>query len=210
MHRKILSIENTRVRINDKFDVDIKTVLFVFVKGETSRTYKTDHIELITYINRKYQGFATFINRKGISINKRNPMLSSSLQGVHLDKLKDMSLNDALLNYLETLQNLAGTVTYFNRDTGCGAIHIDTLDMSMSVYACNLRGNKTWYAETACTYLDDKQAVKIDRLARVYPGLTCVVSEGVKFDQEKWNSLDQSRLAFKCDEDGNAINGLFA
>ncbi len=29
------------------------------------------------------------------------------------------------------------------------------------------------------------------------------------FDEDKWNSLDQNSLAFRCDDSGKALNGLF-
>lgn len=38
---------------------------------------------------------------------------------------------------------------------------------------------------------------------------TCVVTSGGIFDTEKWSHLDHSRLAFRKDENGNFINGLF-
>lgn len=83
------------------------------------------------------------------------------------------------------------------------------LDIHLPVYSCNIKGAKTCYSETACMNLERDQTVTLDITGDIHQLFACV-TEGGTFDAEKWASLDQSRLAFKCDETGKAINGLFA
>lgn len=73
------------------------------------------------------------------------------------------------------------------------------------IYACNIPGKKTWFAETACVFYVEGQIIDFD----IKEGGFIVPTTPGIFDAEKWNSLDQDRLAFKCDENGKAINGLF-
>ena len=94
-----------------------------------------------------------------------------------------------------------------------GFINIHGIDDSIiafrKIYACNIKGKKTWYPETACVYYNEGQEIDVE--LHVTHGFEIIVvglTQGF-FDEAKWNSLDKDRLAFKCDEQGNAINGLF-
>lgn len=87
---------------------------------------------------------------------------------------------------------------------------VEGLDWLQPIYACNIVGKRTWYPETACVYYNKGETVDVE--LDVFHGFKLFV-KGITpghFDEQRWNSLDQSRLAFKCDEHGNAINGLFA
>lgn len=77
------------------------------------------------------------------------------------------------------------------------------------MFACNLPGKKTWYEDTACVYYDKGQEVEV-MLNLQYGATFCVGVTAGTVNEEKWASLDQSKLAFKCNEEGQAVTGLFA
>lgn len=95
--------------------------------------------------------------------------------------------------------------------SGCeGLVKIHCTDLMLqTIYACNIQGKKTWYPETACVYYTEGQNVDVELV--VFSGFKLFVNGLTPghFDKQRWESLDQSRLAFKCDENGKAINGLF-
>jgi hypothetical protein len=207
MRRKILDIQTVTTTVNKAFVVKATYVVFALLTGETARTYKASDLFVRCYINRRRSliGGSRRCYRKPLSIKK-----NGSVDEATIETMKRDAWNEAIKSYLMTLNDLEGRVVFFDKSRGEGMVAVDSLGTTFSVYACNLKGKKTWYAETACVYLNKGDTVKIDKLAEVSDGLTALVSEGVHFDAEKWASLDQSRLAFKCDENGNAINGLFA
>lgn len=97
-------------------------------------------------------------------------------------------------------------VTMFDRLRGEGLVSGLNDEGVFTIYACNIPGKKTWFPETACVYYEERTIVDV----RVDDeGFVIGITNGV-FDEAKWNSLDHDRLAFKCDEGGKAINGLFA
>jgi len=115
---------------------------------------------------------------------------------------------DALIERYNEKYFTATVISMGNRSEGLVKIN-ETGDI-LPLYACNIKGTKTWYPETACVYYDDGQVVDVQ--LKVFSGGQIFVN-GIPpghFDAERWNSLDQSRLAFKCDENGEALNGLFA
>ena len=92
-----------------------------------------------------------------------------------------------------------------------GLVKIHGTDLMLqTIYACNINGKKTWYPKTACVYYTEGQEVDVE--LKVFSNFKLFVNGLTPghFDSERWNSLDQSRLAFKCDENGKAINGLFS
>lgn len=96
-------------------------------------------------------------------------------------------------------------VRWFDKLRGEGSVESLDGEFFGIIYACNIPGKKTWFPETACVYYERGQVVDADitdyRAIRLF-------TKGI-FDADKWNSLDQDRLAFRCDDDGKAINGLF-
>lgn len=92
----------------------------------------------------------------------------------------------------------------FDRSRGEGFIKIEGQPGLFDIYACNIPGKKTWYPGTACMYYHRDQEIEIEV---VDGGIKCL-SRGT-FDKKKWDSLDHANLAFRCDENGNALNGLF-
>jgi hypothetical protein len=102
-------------------------------------------------------------------------------------------------------------VVWFDRVSGEAWVRGlgDDSDVSMPLYACNIPGKRTWYPETACVYFERDATIDVE----IHPSLGCSLlvahTPGIQ-DDAKWNGLDQSKLAFRCDESGNAINGLFA
>lgn len=96
-------------------------------------------------------------------------------------------------------------VLWFNRQSGEGWVQSLEDRSGNYIYACNIKGKRTWYESTACVYYAEGEIVNIEVDEN---GFLIGHTPGI-FDSEKWNKLDQSRLAFKCDEQGKAINGLF-
>jgi hypothetical protein len=100
------------------------------------------------------------------------------------------------------------TVVVWSGTEGLVKIHGADL-MLQTIYACNIAGKRTWYPETACVSYAEGQEVHV-RL-EVFSGFKLFVigiTPGI-FDEARWNSFDKDRLAFKCDENGKAINGFF-
>lgn len=205
---KVLFKSTSIVRMNGVLDVKCTRVLYCLVQSETSRTYRTNRVGIRTYINGvKNRGLDT-LSFKSASIKKRDPLSSTCLTD-SINRVFNRSFDDAWSAYVGTLRDLDGEVLYFDRLSGEGMIRVPHLGQTFPVYACNLKGRKTWYPETACVYLQTKQHVKIERLAEVAYGRTAIVNEGVIFDAEKWSRLEHKSLAFRCDDDGNAVTGLF-
>lgn len=100
-------------------------------------------------------------------------------------------------------------VRWFDNSSGKGMVRIIETGDTFPLYACNIAGRKTWYPETACVSYEPKQVVDVE--CKVFAGGEVFVNGLTQgnLDESKWNSLDQSRLAFKCDENGQALNGLF-
>lgn len=184
-----------------------RIVTWILVASETSRTYRVSRIGVSCYINnvKKLSGHAVHWFKKPVSISKSNPCLDKY---DYTHALND-ARREAYMEYLGTLKSLTGRVQWFDKSRGDGSIYCTEIDSYFRVYACNLAGKRTWYAETACVYLDEGQEVTIDKLARVDTGLTPIISQGVKFDAEKWDTLKDKDLAFRCDDSGNVISGLF-
>lgn len=102
------------------------------------------------------------------------------------------------------------TVVWFNRLKGQGYIEIPELTRKrVPIYACNIAGKKTWYPETACVYYVEGQ--EIDVRIDVHPGQTFAIglTPGT-LDAEAWDRIKDKSLAFRCDESGKAVTGLFA
>jgi len=77
------------------------------------------------------------------------------------------------------------------------------------IYACNINGKKTWYPETACVYYETGQIVDVE--LKVFTGFQLFVNGLTPghLDEAHWNRIKDQSLAFRCDEAGNAITGLF-
>lgn len=100
-------------------------------------------------------------------------------------------------------------VISWNGTEGLVEIHGTDL-MFQTIYACNIEGKKTWYPETACVSYEEGQLIDVKLSVFSSFKLLVIGLTPGKLDAERWNSLDKNRLAFKCDEKGEAINGLFA
>ena len=99
-------------------------------------------------------------------------------------------------------------VCSFDRSRGEGLVKLATGEI-LDIYACNIQGKRTWYPETACVYYTEGQTIDIE--IKVFLGGKIFVN-GLTLgtlDAEKWNALDKEKLAFKCNDKGEAINGLF-
>lgn len=100
-------------------------------------------------------------------------------------------------------------VDWFNNVRGVGMITIKD-ELRLPIYACNIKGKKTWYPETACVYYTKGQKIQVKV---TMPGRQTMFAEGLTqgaFDQEGWDRIKNQPLAFKCDDEGKAVTGLFA
>jgi hypothetical protein len=209
--RRILKIENQVLKISDTLNLNVKRVWFAVVSSENSRSIKTDHIGVRSYINNKlaFDGVGARFWTKPVSINRKLGLSDPKLVGPNLDKMRRESDYMAFQRYCLSLSDLSGHVVYFDKRSGQGMVRVHKLDMTFPVYACNLNGKRTWHAETACVYLNEGP-IEGFSLAEVSTGLTISGLNGL-FDAEKWNNLDQSKLAFKVNPETNELeSGLFA
>lgn len=98
-------------------------------------------------------------------------------------------------------------VLWFNILSGKGMILVS--GMRLPIYSCNIPGRKTWYPETACVFYDDNQLVEVK--LSIF-SLNNVMARGVTpgyLDIDKWDRIKEDNLAFRCNEKGEAITGLF-
>lgn len=199
--RRILNVRKSLTTVNGTERVHRLTVVWWCLgRGETSRTIKTDHIACSVYLDGKFRGTEARFPRKITSLNKRAPLESYDLEREAFGK--------AYSTYISSLKDLKGIVRWFDRARGKGVIRIPELNTSFQVFACNLPGAKTGFAETSCVYLIKGESVLVDHI-HDYCGAVIKDSENVHFDQEQWDRLDQDRLAFKRGPDGKFLNGLF-
>ena len=98
-----------------------------------------------------------------------------------------------------------GVVRWFDRLSGTGVIRDVETDQCYRVWACNIIGAKTWFEHTACMYLEQGQPVEFTPV----DGCGACYVTNVIFDSEHWDRIKDQKLAFRCDENGKAITGLF-
>jgi hypothetical protein len=101
-------------------------------------------------------------------------------------------------------------VLWFDKLSGEGMVRGLDGEGTFALYACNIKGKRTWYETTACVYHEAGQVIDLEVMVFYSSNALAVSHTQGTFDANKWNSLDQSKLAFKCNEDGQAVNGLFA
>ena len=101
-----------------------------------------------------------------------------------------------------------GVVRWFNKLSGEGMLRADEDGRSYAVYACNLPGRRTRYPQTACMYYREGQRVEF-KLDISHGAVFVIGVTPAEFDAEKWARLDQEKLAFRCDEAGQLVSGLF-
>lgn len=100
-------------------------------------------------------------------------------------------------------------VRWFDNMRGEGSVRIDD-ELSLPIYACNIKGRKTWFAETACVFYKPGQLVDIEIDVVNY---SAVFAKGLTlghFDTEGWDRIKDQNLAFRCNDEGEVITGLFA
>lgn len=91
---------------------------------------------------------------------------------------------------------------------GEGLVRLESGE-AREIYACNLPGRKTWYPETACVFYEQGETVEVKLDVHLTKTFVIGVTQAY-IDNEKWDSLDHSKLAFRCNDKGEAVNGLFA
>lgn len=213
-YRKVLAVTHAQTTIAGE-TIPVTEVLYCSRLSETSTTVKTNLIGYRVYVgNHKCNGVDAW-HPDPTSINLKNPLESKFFKkiGEHsVKRTKQDAFNQAWKSYVlskpELSKNLTGTVRYWSYDEG--SIYCQSLGMLFVVHACNIKGARTWYPETACMYLKEKETVTFD-LADMGDHFTASKVRGnVYFDEKKWARLDHDKLAFRCDEDGNAVTGLFS
>jgi hypothetical protein len=106
-------------------------------------------------------------------------------------------------------KTVTAKVRWFDKMRGEGTVSIEGAG-TFPIYACNIKGRKTWYPETACVYYEAGQEVQVKIDVHTDTAIFILgVTQG-HFDSEGWDRIKDQPLAFKCDEQGNPINGLFA
>jgi hypothetical protein len=86
---------------------------------------------------------------------------------------------------------------------GAEELHLQT------IYACNIKGKKTWYPETACVFYEKGQIVDVEiHVTHGFDRFVIGLTPG-HLDTEHWNRIKDSSLAFRCDDEGKAVTGLF-
>lgn len=105
-------------------------------------------------------------------------------------------------------KTLSARVCWFNILQGQGMVDVD--GHRLVIYACNIKGRKTWYPETACTFYEDGETVEV-RIECSFGGRVDVIGLTPGYiDNVKWDSIKDQELAFRCNEDGQAVTGLFS
>jgi len=102
-------------------------------------------------------------------------------------------------------------VRWFDKLTGEGMVRLlgdDYSGQSLTIYACNINGKKTWFPETACVSYGKGQAIQVEVSYDKYATFVTGLTQGT-LDVEGWENLKHQDLAFRCDDDGNATTGLF-
>ena len=104
----------------------------------------------------------------------------------------------------------AATVRWFNKLSGEGMVRGlgDHSHISMPLYACNIKGSKSWYEHQACMFHEEGREIEVE--IKVFYGGSILVSHTPGFlDEEKWNSIKDKNRAFAVNDDGS-VTGLFA
>lgn len=195
-YRKVLKTWNETF-IKGEHTVNLKFVIWCCVNSYTARTVKTNHIGFSCYINNNTQlyGIEALHLKKLVSINKKDPMNSKYFTETLGERRISLEFNTAFnLAYKAylgaTIRNVPAEVIYFDKISGKGIIKVPSLDNeTFPVYACNLPGKKTWYAETACVYLTPKDTITVDITGDSYQLFVTNVRGNIQFDEDKWNSL---------------------
>lgn len=206
-YRKVLSVENTKYT-SGQVTVDVKIVLWCIPLSTTSRTIKTDHIMYSVYINRKtkFYGVNGWMPRKAVSINLKNPMKSKFFESLSPERTRNNAFSEAWQDFRATLTGLTGVVSWFNKSSGEGFVKCTQTGELSPIYACNLPQARSGYPETACVFYTEGQEINFK-----YSDHFVIPETIPHFDKEKWDKLDQSRLAFKKNiETGKFMNGLFS
>ncbi len=217
LYQTVLSVVNSTISMPDDSIIPVKTVYWCFLDSETKTTLKTAYICKSVYIkNKKSQGLDVRSFKKPVSIKKSGIMQAlrdldlkhnwGFIGSTHAEALKD-AYRAYILNTPALSKNIDAEVLSFDKNRGSGLVRIQ--GGVYDVYACNIEGKKTWYPETACMYLNKSDTVKVN-LTGAYFKLFVNVIQGGIFDSDKWDRLDQDKLAFKVNAVGTLKNGLFA
>lgn len=124
----------------------------------------------------------------------------------HIVHLECERRREALVEWSKGVTH--GTIDWFDRDRGDGMITCN--GERLPIYACNIKGRKTWYPETACVYYEKGQVVECHIDIQGYGDIFCIGDTPGHFDAERWDQIRDTNLAFRCDDEGRVITGLMS
>jgi hypothetical protein len=167
------------------------------------------------------EGFKNTYTTEKAALDAMQRGLVQSYKPVTLEQIKQLGANEYReADYFRHVQSDDFIKEYNGRKCRAdivawngteGLVKLLGCDLGLqTIRACNIAGKKTWDPETACVYYKVGETVDVELKAfGDFKLFVCGLTPG-HFDAERWDSLDKSKLAFKCDENGKAINGLFA
>jgi len=197
--RKVLSVTRSYAELEQRYD--FVTVVWGYLVAETKTTYKFDRIIATTYNRGVAIGHSAYMPRDVFSIYKKSKALPE-----HALRCPEESVQDAIRHVATRGQLFNARIRYFDNTRGEGLAEVFGYGL-VPIYGCNAHNSLTGYAETSCITMKDGELFSC-KLADMGTHVTCTDFTGT-FDQERSNSLDHSKLAFKR-KDGKFINGLFA
>lgn len=206
MNRKIIQDYNQTYQITKDLSIQLRFVWFAVSPTIKSKTFSAKHIGVTCYINgnpKLYGVTARFFDKP------KSVPLTLATDKIDIKIMINQAFNDAYQCYLLKQTDLEATVDYFDRESGEGTVYIPKLALFTRIAATGLKGSKSWWPNLACTYLESGQKIIVDKLVEVSGGVTPIVSEGVKFDAEKWETVRKGNHSFTQRDDGT-ISGLFA
>lgn len=104
-------------------------------------------------------------------------------------------------------KTFTAVVNWFDNTRGLGVVTLNNGTDSV-IYACNIKGKKTWYPETACVYYTKGQTVDVEIECIGHKSFAKGLTEGT-LDVEGWDRIKDKDLAFRCNKVGEAVTGLF-
>lgn len=166
----------------------------------------------------------TAVDKEALDCIVSNPDIHGAVVSTRPVTLKEIKQDKILILEADFLQNqvdkirfhkkwhgkvVTAKVAWFDKGRGLGMLEVPG-EFSIEIYACNIEGKKTWYPETACVYYEKGQevSVKLD-----FPAFSRRFAIGLTpgyLDEEGWNRIKDQDLAFRCNEKGEAITGLFS
>lgn len=197
--KRVLSVTRWNTNLEKRYD--FVTVVWGFQVAETKTTIKFDRLIASTYYRGVRVGHGAYMSRKPFSIYKKSKALPDGFE-----RTAQESAQDAIRHVLTQGQVFNATILHYDNNCGEGMAEVHGVG-TVSIYGCNAFNALTAYSETACITMK-KGEVFSCKLANMGTHLTCKDFIGT-FDQQRSDSLDHSKLAFKK-SNGKLVSGLFS